>query len=70
MAVAGYIDRYNQTRRHSACEMKPPIESRRSSRSSSRTRHRGESGVKTDSTIASEPRNNQCHVYIAGCWSG
>ena len=26
VAVAGYIDRYNRTRRHSACEMKPPIE--------------------------------------------
>jgi transposase InsO family protein len=25
-AVAGYIDRYNRTRRHSSCEMKPPIE--------------------------------------------
>jgi transposase InsO family protein len=26
MAVAAYIDRYNRTRRHSSCEMKPPIE--------------------------------------------
>jgi putative transposase len=25
-AVAGYIDRYNRTRRHSSCEMKSPIE--------------------------------------------
>ena len=25
-AVAGYIDRYNRTRRHSSCEMKPPID--------------------------------------------
>lgn len=25
-AVAGYIDRYNRTRRHSWCEMQPPIE--------------------------------------------
>ena len=24
--VAAYIDRYNRTRRHSSCEMKPPIE--------------------------------------------
>jgi putative transposase len=26
MAVAAYIDRYNRTRRHSSCEMHPPIE--------------------------------------------
>ena len=26
MAVAGYIDRYNRTRRHSSCEMHSPIE--------------------------------------------
>ena len=25
-AVAGYIDRYNRTRRHSTCEMKSPIQ--------------------------------------------
>jgi putative transposase len=25
-AVAGYIDRYNRTRRHSSCEMKLPID--------------------------------------------
>jgi transposase InsO family protein len=25
-AVAGYIDRYNRVRRHSSCEMKPPID--------------------------------------------
>ena len=24
--MAGYIDRYNRIRRHSSCEMKPPIE--------------------------------------------
>ncbi len=23
--VAGFIDRYNHTRRHSSCEMKPPV---------------------------------------------
>ena len=26
VAVAGYIDRYNRTRRHSSCEMRSPIE--------------------------------------------
>jgi hypothetical protein len=26
VAVAGHIDRYNRTRRHSTCELKSPIE--------------------------------------------
>jgi transposase InsO family protein len=26
VAVAGYIDRYNRTRRHSSCEMRSPID--------------------------------------------